>query len=315
LVSAAGDRSTASEAFLVGRPDPVTWSDVHRLNDYGLLVQSRLVLLSPPPQAELDPQIAQMVGSTQQANALSLLIATVGIFIETTLLAGPAFAVSSARQRRSLALAASNGAEARQLRRCVLGQAVVLGEFSAAAAVVAGVLLTLAGLAWWQAAHPDFATGPFEVAWLRVVGVFICAVVASVVAALVPAKGIARLDFVSVLAGRAGDRTVHRGLPVAGVVIMVASAIGLIWSVAGLVIGCLMVIPTVLAFVGRLGAHLALPLRLAARDTARQRGRATPAVAAIMAAVATLTALSIGAAGTRNTGPTTTSRGCRWGPG
>ncbi|MBE3073445.1 MAG: ABC transporter permease, partial [Actinobacteria bacterium] len=167
--------------------------------------------------------------------------------------------VSAARQRRSLALAASNGAEAHQLRRYVLGQAVVLGVLSAAIAVVAGVLLTLAGLTWWQAGHADFVIGPFEVSWPRVVGVFICAVAASMVAALLPAKGIARLDVVSVLAGRSGDRTVHRGLPAAGLVVMVLSGIALIWSVAsggqaglglseclvvggavGLVLGCLM---------------------------------------------------------------------------
>ena len=314
LVTSVGDQSRVSAAFLVGR-DPVTWSDVRRLNDYGLLVQSRQVFLNPPPQAELDPQIAQMVGSTQRGQDLFLLLAAVGIFIETTLLAGPAFAVSAARQRRSLALAASNGAEARQLRRYVLGQAVVLGVLSAAVAVVAGLLLTLAGLTWWQAGHADFATGPFEVSWPRVAGVFICAVVASVVAALLPAKGIARLDIVSVLAGRTGDYRVHRGLPIAGVILMALSGTGLIWSVAtaakagpgtqeslimvgavGLVLGCLMVIPAFLAFVGRLGTRLVLPLRMAARDTARQRGRSTPAVAAIMAAVAALTALSISAA-------------------
>ena len=143
---------------------------------------------------------------------------------------------------------------------------------------------------------------------------------------MIPAKGIARLDIVSVLAGRSGDRKVHRGLPAAGVVVMVLSGIALIWSVVsdggggpslraissgqlrglqalfivggtiGLVLGCLMVIPALLALVGRLGTRLVLPLRLAARDTARQRGRSTPAVAAIMAAVAALTALSIGAA-------------------
>src|SRR5450759_5058747 len=313
LVTTAADQSRVSAAFLVGR-DPVTWPDVRRLNDYGLLVQSRQVFGNPPPESELDPQIAQMVGSTQRGQDLFLLIAAVGIFIETTLLAGPAFAVSAARQRHSLAIAASNGAEARQLRRYVLGQAVVLGVVSASVAVVAGVLLTLAGLTWWQAGHADFATGPFEVSWTRVGGVFICAVVASVVAALLPAKGIARLDIVSVLAGRTGDHRVHRGLPIAGVVVMALSGTGLIWSMAaaakagmgmwkllivvgavGLVLGCLMVIPAILALVGRLGTHLVLPLRLAARDTARQRGRSTPAVAAIMAAVAALTALSISA--------------------
>ena len=303
-----------SAAFLVERTDPVTWSEVRRMNDYGLLVKSRQVFLNPPSAADVGPQVARSASDQRQVDIV-LLLAAVGLFIETTLLAGPAFAVSAARQRRSLALAASNGAEARQLRRYVLGQAVVLGVVSAAIAVVAGVLLTLAGLTWWQAGHADFVIGPFEVSWPRVVGVFICAVAASMVAALLPAKGVARLDIASVLAGRSGDRKVRRGLPVAGVVVMVASGIALIWSVVsggeaglglseslvvggavGLVLGCLMVIPALLALVGRVGTHLALPLRLAARDTARQRGRSTPAVAAIMAAVAALTALSIGAA-------------------
>ena len=316
LLAGFADQTRMSPAaFLVERAAPVAWPDVRALNDHGLVVQSRQVFLNPPPSSELDPRVAQQVNSDQRQFDIVLLLAAVGLFIETTLLAGPAFAVSAARQRRSLALAASNGAETRQLRRYVLGQAVVLGVVSAAVAVVAGVLLTLAGLTWWQAGHADFAIGPFEVSWPRVVGVFICAVVASVVAALLPAKGIARLDIVSVLAGRAGDRRVHRGLPAAGVVVMVLSGSALIWSVAsggeaglgrseylivagavGLVLGCLMVIPALLALVGRLGTHLVLTLRLAARDTARQRGRSTPAVAAIMAAVAALTALSIAAA-------------------
>jgi putative ABC transport system permease protein len=309
------DPARGSAAFLLERGDPVTWSDVRRMNSYGLLVQSREVFQNPPPADELDPRVTQTVVSDQRQFDLVLLLAAVGLFIETTLLAGPAFAVSAARQRRSLALAASNGAEARQLRRYVLGQAIVLGVMSAAAATVAGVLLMLAGLSWWKAGHATFEIGPFDVSWPRVLGVFLCAVVASVGAALLPAKGIARLDILAVLAGRSGDRPARRGLPALGVVVMVLSGIGLIWSVAsggesgsglqltfivvgavGLVVGCLMVIPALLALIGRLSTHLALPLRLAARDTARQRGRSTPAVAAIMAAVAGLTALSIGAA-------------------
>jgi putative ABC transport system permease protein len=314
LVGGLVDQANVSAAYLVERAEPVTWSDVRRMNDFGVLVKSRQVFLSPPSDIELGPGAAQL-GSDQRQLDLVLLLAVVGIFIETTLLAGPAFAVSAARQRRSLALAASNGAEARQLRRYVLGQAVVLGVVSAAIAVAAGVLLALAGLTWWKSGHPDLVTGPFEVSWLRVVGVFVFSVVASMVAALLPARGVARLDIVSVLAGRSGDRKAHRGLPVVGVVVMVGSAAGILWSVAGadtslglgsdeflvaawavgLVVGCLMVIPALLAMVGRLGVPLVLPLRLATRDTARQRGRSTPAVAAIMAAVAALTALSIGA--------------------
>jgi putative ABC transport system permease protein len=325
LVGGMTEPESSSSAFLLGRANPVTWSDVRALRGHGLLVQSREVFQSPPSDAEPDPMSGQSTNTSDQRQLdLVLLLATACLFIETTLLAGPAFAVSAARQRRSLALAASNGAEARQLRRYVLGQALVLGVASAAIAAVAGVLLALAGLTWWKAGHPDFVTGPFEVSWPQVVGVLSCSAVASMVAALLPARGIARLDIVSVLAGRSGDRKIHRGLPVVGVVLMVGSGVAIIWSVAsadgavhgpggetvaswspsmsyfvagaGLVLGGLMVIPAMLALVGRLCAPLVLPLRLAARDTARQRGRSTPAVASIMAAVATLTALSIGAA-------------------
>jgi putative ABC transport system permease protein len=49
LVTTAADQSRVSAAFLVGR-DPVTWPDVRRLNDYGLLVQSRQVFGNPPPE-------------------------------------------------------------------------------------------------------------------------------------------------------------------------------------------------------------------------------------------------------------------------
>lgn len=314
LVSDVADQGGVALGLLLGRSDPVTWSQVRTMNTYGLLVQSRQVLLNPPSAAELDPKIAQEIGSSQGRLDLLVLVAAVGLFIETTLLAGPAFAVSAARQRRSLALAAVNGAEARQLRRYVLGQAVVLGVVSAAVAVFAGLLVAFVGLTWWQAGHADFVTGPFEVSWPRVAGVFACSVVASVVAALLPARGMARLDIVSVLADRAGDRPVRRGLPVVGVLVMAVSAVVIIWGASGggagqglntyfvaggavvLVLGCLMLIPALLALVGRLGTRLVLPLRLAARDTARQRARSTPAVAAIMAAVAALTALSIGAA-------------------
>jgi putative ABC transport system permease protein len=314
LVLDVAGQERVNLGFLVGRADPVAWSDVRTLNTYGLQVQSRQVLLDPPPMAQVDPKVAQTMGSNQNALNLILLIAAVGLFVETTLLAGPAFAVSAARQRRSLALAAANGAEARQLRRYVLGQALVLGVVSAVIAVAAGVLLALLGLAWWKAGHADFVTGPFEVSWPRVAGVFLCSLLASLVAALLPARGTARLDIVSVLAGRTGDRTVHRGLPVIGLLVMAVSGGIIFWGASGggegakvhayavaggalcLVLGALMLIPALLVLVGRLGRRLVLPLRLAARDTARQRARSTPAVAAIMAAVAALTALSVGAA-------------------
>ena len=115
LVTDVTDGESVLNAYLIDRTSPVTWSEVRRLNDYGLLVQSRHVFLNPPSRSELDPDVARTIGSDRRFD-VALLLAAVGLLIETTLLAGPAFAVSAARQRRSMAIAASNGAEPRQLR-------------------------------------------------------------------------------------------------------------------------------------------------------------------------------------------------------
>ena len=65
LVAAISEQGLPS-AFLVERADPVAWSDVRALNDYGLLVQSRQVFLNPPPASELDPRVAQQLGADQR---------------------------------------------------------------------------------------------------------------------------------------------------------------------------------------------------------------------------------------------------------
>jgi putative ABC transport system permease protein len=134
--------------FLVDRAAPVTWQDVRRLNTYGLTVASRAVYLQPPPRSEVDPSVYSM-GVSNNGSTLVVPLLALGIFIETTLLAGPAFAVSAASQRHSLALAASNGAQARQLRRSVLGQALVLGILAAVASVALGIAAARAAIAAW----------------------------------------------------------------------------------------------------------------------------------------------------------------------
>jgi len=301
------DLAGAAWDFLIDRSQPVTWSDVRRLNAYGLTVASRQVFLHPPTRDELDPTMQRDEGGSSGTGRAVVVLLAVGILIETTLLAGPAFAVSAARQRHSLALAASNGAQARQLRRSVLGQALVLGVLAAVVSVALGAGVAAAAIALWTLHDPAFDVGPFDVPGVEVGAILLCAVLAALVAALLPARGIGRLDIVGVLRGRVGAGRPRRGLPVAGVLVMVAGGAVCILAarypgaetVAAaaavvLVLGALMVIPVILAFAGRLGGRLPLALRLATRDTARQRGRSTPAVAAIMAAVAGLTALSIG---------------------
>ena len=101
------------------------------------------MLQHPPAAAELPETVRMQSAGDLQRNGLMVGLAAVMLLVSTTLLVGPAFAVSAARQRRTLALAASNGAHTPVLRRTVLAQALLLGAASALLGVVAGV-----GLAW-----------------------------------------------------------------------------------------------------------------------------------------------------------------------
>jgi putative ABC transport system permease protein len=295
------------QSFLIARSQPVTWSGVKQLNAHGLLVESRAVF-EHPQEAQADPDVppAESESDIVVAGIVALLV--VGILLETVLLAGPAFAVSASRQRRSLALIASNGAPRAQIRRYVLAQAVLLGVFAAVVGAFLGVVAGLLAIRWWAASsHAMNAPGPVDIPVWEVLGVGACASVASLAAAYLPARGASRLDLIGVLRGQGVTaRPVPRGLPVIGLVLAGIGGAVLAMNIANdgheagiaigaivLVAGALMLIPWLLSCVGRLGRRLPLPLRMATRDVGRQRGRGAPAVAAVMVAVTALTVLAI----------------------
>lgn len=293
----------ASRQWLVDRPQPLTWSEIEKLNTYGVAVYSRHVTLHPET-------VTRRSEARQQDDVALLVVGStaLGLLLLTTLLAGPAFAVSAARQRRTLALAASNGATTAQLRRSVLGQALVLGVLSAlvgaGSGVAAGVGCTLA----IRMVRPDLMFGPLEIPWPAVALVAAAAVVSSVVAALIPSRGLGRLDIVTVLRGQAVSPRLRRRVPAVGAVLAAAGAAAVTWAAlqendwvlpvflggaVSLVVGALMVVPLVLSVFARVADRLPLPLRMAAREAGRQRGRATPTVAAIMAGAAVLAVVAV----------------------
>lgn len=297
-------------AFLIDRPAPVEWSEVRHLNAYGLAVLSRAVIEHPPAAGELDPQVSEPGGAYGGGQLVTIALAVVGLVAETTLLAGPAFAVSAARRRRSLALAASNGAEQHQIRQYVLAQAFVLGGVAALVGAVLGLVgaaVLVAGVHW---SGSTASLGPFQTHPLAVLGVIALALGASVVAALVPARGSGRLEMTEVLAGRSSAGPVRRSFPVVGLAMMVLGGggsilamlayrttewVGYVVAVAALtvLVGAILTVPAVLSGLLPVLTRLGLAVRIAARDSVRQRSRAVPAVAAIMVATAGITALGI----------------------
>ncbi|HEX3004349.1 MAG TPA: FtsX-like permease family protein, partial [Angustibacter sp.] len=292
-VSQAADGDT-THTYLLPGAQPVDWAQVRALNARGLVVTSRSVVLDPPKdwQSTLaDPQAFSQGGSSSQDRAVLVLV-VFSIVLEVVLLAGPAFAVGVRRQRRQLALVVAAGGTSRDVRRIVLAQALVTGALASVTSALAGI--PLAALTTWALPRlrPQTSLGPFDVAWLPLLAAATLGAAAAIAAAWFPARAAARQDVVAVLAGRRGQLRSHRGLPVLGLALLgIGTATSLLrgtrpggefWVAGGtvaMVLGAIALMPVLIGAVGRIGRRLPLGLRLATRDSARQRGRTAPAVA------------------------------------
>lgn len=320
----------------------MSWAEVRRLNAYGFLVFSRAAITSPPPAAEQPFHTSAADRAAADGTLPLLIIGGVAILLVTTLLAGPAFAVSATRQRHTLALSAVNGAPGRQLRRAVLAQAVILGALGAASAALAGVGAAWGILTVLRRRGTDLPDLPLTAPPVAVAAVVLVAALAALLAAAIPARGLRRLDLVGALRGAApaggpGRRTPIVGLALVGLGTATLLGCGIAMSrrtggdaasygagagAVVLVVGALFVLPTALVWIGERTGGAPLPLRLAARDAARQRSRSAPATAAVMATVAAVTALLIaGGSGAakdeadyRPRAPWGTARVDAWGP-
>jgi putative ABC transport system permease protein len=289
--------------FLVTGDAPVTWDQVRALNAKGVVVFSRSVVADPSAAgAPVKPP------PESASERVTLLIAGLVVALEVVLLAGPALAVGARRQRRHLALIVATGGSPRDVRRVVLLQGLVSGALATGLGVALG-LVGAAGLLWFLRHRTNVVLGPNDIPWQAVAFTALLAAAASLLAAYFPARASARMDVVSALAGRRDLVRRRRGLPVLGLVLLAAGAaatillgtreggeIALVAGILALVLGAIALTPALIGLTARLGGRLPLPLRLATRDGARNRGRTAPAVAAVMAAVAGITTAAVATA-------------------
>ncbi|SDF73025.1 putative ABC transport system permease protein [Blastococcus aurantiacus] len=293
--------------FYADVPGGLDWPAVRALNEQGLAVLSREVAQDPPPESAwmtTDPGFSQDSGDAAETAVMALVVAS--LVLEVVLLAGPAFAVGVRRQRRDLALIGATGGSAGDLRRIVLANGVVLGAGAALGGAAAGIGLAAAAIPVIEA-RTDQVFGPFDVPVLDVALVVAVGLVAGLAAAWFPARQAARTDVVDALAGRRGQMRTSWRSPVAGLVLsgaglalVVLGARGTELAVAGgaalLVIGIVTATPWLIGLLAPLASRLPVAGRLAVRDATRNRSRTAPAVAAVMATVAGVTALAIGSA-------------------
>jgi putative ABC transport system permease protein len=309
LVGLPGSLSlTASDAaqqgWLVTKPGGVSWATVRQLNSHALLALSRSVVEHPPPPSAYPDQGAS--GGTSSAEIAVLALVVAMALLEVVLLAGPAFAVGARRQQRSLALIVAAGGEPPDIRRVVLASGLVLGSVAAVVGSVVGVCV-----AWLaQPGVQHFSTerlGPFQLSLRDISAIALCGFASAVLASLAPALLAAQHDVVAVLAGRRGETRTRLRSPILGAVLLGLGIAGAFYgagqpggetyitaSAISAVLGMVLLIPVVVAQLGRVAHGLPLPARFAVRDAARHRSRTAPAVAAVAATVAGVVALGIG---------------------
>lgn len=281
--------------WLVLGAEPVTWAEVQQLNTHGVTVTSREVIADPPP----DYGMWGGPGHDTATIGIAAAVVTIAV-IEAVLLVGPAFAVGTRRQTRSLALLAASGGSRRDVHRVVLASGVVVGLVAAAIGTAIGIAGL--GVVWWVSRSGWTPLPSFTVPLGQVLLASAFAVGLGLLAALVPARAVSRLDVTAALAGRRAEATASRRVPWLGlglVAVGLAAAVagahgGVIAAVVGgiiaLEIGMVLTTGTLLAWVARLAPRFGVAGRFALRDALRQRSRTIPAVASIIAAVAAVVA-------------------------
>jgi len=311
------DRYSPIRSFL---PDADIDSErLSALNAAGFGVYARQLVLDPPPfEQPYDdytfPTSAEQDQQRQLALAAGIGGGGIAAGYMVVMLAGAAFAVSARRQQRALAIAASVGAEPRDLRRIVLLQGAVLGLIAGAVGLAAGVGLAALLMPILNNGSATVFWG-FHVPWLLLAGVLVFAVLVGSASAWMPARTVGKSDTISALRGARRPMTVTAARPLWGSLLIIVGVA--VTVVSGIAAGAVAIsdtipgdsplrwIPTVgivggpiLAQVGilvsgrwllwlssRLLSGIGLAARLASRDAVANGARTVPAFAAIGATV------------------------------
>jgi putative ABC transport system permease protein len=229
-----------------------------------------------------------------------LAVAVLGlIFVGLVVTAG--FTVLAQRRLRSLGMISSLGATDRDVGLVMIANGVFVG--------VAGSLVgAIVGLAIWIAYAPRLAASAHHAVswthlpWWAIAATLLLAIATAVLAALRPARAVARVSTVSALSGRpTPPRAVHRsalpglGLLVLGPLLLAFSG-GLdttsgranVLFLAGIVAtgaGLMLLSPLAIAALGLVARRPPVAVRIALRDLVRYRSRSGAALAATSFAV------------------------------
>jgi putative ABC transport system permease protein len=260
----------------------------------------------------LGPNVASRTpaASTNVLNpvTISLAAATLGMLLIALVGVG-GFTVLAQRRLRSIGMLGAQGATDADVGLVVSANGLATGVVGA----VAGFAL---GLVAWLAYRPraeasaHHVMGAFQLPWLVIFVSMGLAVLAAYLAAVRPARAIARVPIVAALAGRPpAPRQARRwaGPTGAGLLVLAFFLIGLaseqatsaaaelgnksmlfLTLIVGLIVLCagvVLIAPTCLALLARAARRAPIVVRLALRDLARYRARSGAALGAISLSV------------------------------
>lgn len=298
--STAGDNSSW---WITGIDVP--WNDVLRLNEAGLTVTSMAVGMNMPDSADVPfyDKVGQERSSTSMSSWLVIVVFALVGLLETGLLLAPAFIVGARRSERDLALVAANGGEPKALRRIVLMGAGIVGTFASVIAVMLGTVIAVLSLKLTDVAadsgRDDVSVPLGQLLILLVVAILVC-----LGAALASAVRAGQVNVVAALNGRTASHRIRRGRHVMALALLGAGLLALAAG-AWLVLMPLVMLGVLVSFIGVLlnigwvvellskaSPKFGPAGRFALRDAARQRSRSIGSIAAVVGAIAAITATS-----------------------
>lgn len=285
---------------------PTDYASYLNFHDAGVQVLFRPVAENPPAEAVR----LSGTGYDDPGRYTSILFLGTLALVETGLLAGAAFAVGARSQQRTTAMLSAVGASPATVRGTMGLSGLWCGLIGAVGGAVVGIALAYALGAVGRVRLLVF--DPPSIPWWIILATVVIGVVVSVVAAWIPARTVAAQDAWAAIKGGARERHgLSTPVRVAGAILVgtallflvVATAVGMsiptvralnLWVpalgmvvvLAGimLIVGVLLLIPTVLHGLARSASRLPWTLRIAARDADRNRSRTVPITVAMVAA-------------------------------
>ncbi|MGY1805146.1 FtsX-like permease family protein [Blastococcus sp. SYSU D00922] len=294
-------------------------SDEQVRTDVASLLRDRPVAVVTGTERAEDAA-ASMMGNATALAAVLLVFGTVAVLVAGLVIANT-FAVLLAQRTRELALQRCVGATARQVRRSVLGEALLTGLASSALGVAAGIGLAAGMSALAGSSDTPIPLAGLSVPWYAPVAGVLLGTLVTLLAALAPARAATRVAPLAALRpvdpaplrSRPGVLRLVLGLALLlpgiglmGLGVVMGSVLvalpGGVLSFLGVVLLAQRAVPPVVAAAGRLAGRFGgVPAHLAAGNATRNPRRTAATATALLIGVTLTSAFVVGAASTRAT--------------